>query len=90
MINIAHIAILIAALALAVPFGRYYMARVFTGQKHVLTPVLGPVEKALYRICGIDAKREMSLKTYILSLIGFEVLVIVFVFLVMELQGFLP
>jgi K+-transporting ATPase ATPase A chain len=66
------------------------MAKVFSGEKNLLTPVLRPVERAVYRFCGIDEKKEMSLKTYILTIVGFEVLGIIFVVLVMKLQGFLP
>jgi len=89
LIQLAHITILIAGLGLAIPFGRY-MAKVFRGEKNLLTPVLRPVERRLYRLCGIDENREMSLKTYILTFVGFELLGITFVFLIMELQGWLP
>ena len=89
LIQLAHITILIAGLGLAIPFGRY-MAKVFRGEKNLLTPVLRPAERAVYRFCGIDESREMSLKTYILTFVGFELLGIIFVFLIMELQGWLP
>ena len=89
LIELAHITILVAALGLAIPFGRY-MAKVFSGEKNLLTPVLRPVERAVYRFCGIDEKREMSLKRYIATFVGFELLGMTFVFLIMELQGWLP
>ncbi len=85
----AYIAVLLAGLGLALPYGRF-MAKVFSGERNLLTPVLRPVEKRVYRICGIDESAEMSLKTYIFSLLGFEVIGLIFVFLVMELQGWLP
>jgi K+-transporting ATPase ATPase A chain len=89
LIELAHITILVAALGLAIPFGRY-MAKVFSGEKNLLTPVLRPVERAVYRFCGIDEKKEMSLKRYIATFVGFELLGMTFVFLIMELQGWLP
>jgi len=89
LIELAHITILVAGLVLAIPFGSY-MAKVFSGEKNLLTPILRPVERRLYRLCGIDETQEMSLKKYIAALVGFEILGIIFVFLIMELQGFLP
>jgi hypothetical protein len=43
--------------AFVVPLGRF-MARVFEGECTFLTPVLRPVEIALYRVTGVDEKRE--------------------------------
>lgn len=86
---LAYIFVIGAGLGLALPYGRF-MAKVFSGERNLLTPVLRPVEKRVYRICGIDESAEMSLKTYIFSLLSFEVIGLIFVFLVMELQGWLP
>ena len=41
------------------PFGGY-MTRVFTGERTFLSPVLGPVERVFYRLCGVDEKREQN------------------------------
>ena len=49
----------VLCLVLAVPYGRY-MARVFSGEKNLLTPVFRPIERAIYRFCGIDESQEMS------------------------------
>jgi K+-transporting ATPase ATPase A chain len=46
--------------ALVVPLGRY-MARVFEGERTFLSPVLRPLERALYWIGGVDEKREQRL-----------------------------
>ncbi len=89
LIGIAHIIIIIACLALAVPFGRY-MAKVFNGEKNLLTPVFRPVERGFYRLCGIDENREMSWKRYLLSFFGFNLLGIIYLFVLLLLQGRLP
>ena len=47
LIGFAHIMIIVACLALAVPFGRY-MAKVFNGERNLLTPILRPLERGLY------------------------------------------
>ena len=52
-------ALLLLVLAALVPLGRY-MARLFTGQRTFLHPVLGPVERGLYRAAGIDTAREQG------------------------------
>ena len=46
-------------LALVKPFG-WYMARVFNGERTFLSPVLRPVESGLYRLGGVDEKREQT------------------------------
>ncbi|WP_204271611.1 potassium-transporting ATPase subunit KdpA, partial [Escherichia coli] len=46
-------------LALVKPLGAY-MTRVFEGERTLLTPVLGPFERGLYRIAGIDARQEQT------------------------------
>ena len=57
--------------ALVVPLGRY-MARVFEGERTFLTPVLGPVERGLYRISGIDETREQHWITYTVAMLLFN------------------
>ena len=80
---------LIVTTLLAYPLGEY-MALVFTDQKSFLTPVLSPIEKLFYKICGIDEKKEMSWKTYALCLLLFSLVGIIGLFLIQILQGHLP
>jgi len=51
-------------IALTPPLGRW-MAAVFAGEKIFLTPVLGGLEALIYRLSGIDARREMNWKRYL-------------------------
>ena len=55
--------VLVILVGLAWPFGAF-MARVFTDQRTMLTPVVRPVERAFYRLAGVDARREMRWTTY--------------------------
>lgn len=73
----------------AFPLGEY-MAKVFSGQKNILTPVAAPLEKLLYRFFGVDEKEEMSWKEYALSLVLFNFIGIIFLFLLQLFQGVLP
>jgi len=88
--DFAYVALLlIILLALAEPNGRY-IAKVFSGERTLLTPLLRPIEIGLYRLCMVDESREMSWKTYASGLLIFNALGMVVVFLLQELQVFLP
>ena len=73
----------------AVPLGRF-IAKVFSNKRTFLTPVLGPVERVLYRLLGVDEKDEMTWKTYAFSLLLFNAIGIVVLFVLQIIQGLLP
>ena len=75
--------------ATAIPLG-HYMARVFTGERNLLTPVLGPVERAIYWLSGIDAKKEQHWLTYAIAVLLFHVVCFVTLYALMRLQYYLP
>jgi K+-transporting ATPase ATPase A chain len=57
--------------ALALPLGGY-MAKVFTGKRVFLSPLLGGPERLLYRVFRVDAEREQDWKAYAKSLLLFS------------------
>lgn len=67
-----------------------YMAKVFKGEKTLLSFVLKPIEKLLYKLFGIDETIEMDWKTYSFSLIVFNLLGIIVVFVLQEMQHIFP
>src|SRR4051812_36477422 len=75
--------------ALVKPLG-WYMTQVFNGERTPLSPVLRPVESALYRISGVDAKREQHWLTYTVAMLLFHVGGFVIIYTVMRLQAVLP
>jgi len=75
--------------ALTKPLG-LYLARVFSGDRTFLSPVLAPVEKLLYRICRIDPAREMSAVNYLFALFAFSATGLVWLYVVLRTQKFLP
>jgi K+-transporting ATPase ATPase A chain len=75
--------------ALVVPLGRY-MARVFEGERTFLTPVLRPVEVFLYRIAGVDEKREQHWLTYTIAALLFNAAGFVFLYVLLRLQAAIP
>jgi K+-transporting ATPase ATPase A chain len=85
-----QIAILfLVVLVLVKPLG-LYMAKVFTGERTWLSPALRPVERAIYRVSGVDETREQSWLTYAVSLLAFSLVGLIVVYLLQRLQGSLP
>ena len=67
-----------------------YMSRVFSGQKHLMLPVFGWLEKLIYKISGINPDEETNWKTYTFSLLAFNAIGLLFVFLMQVSQSYLP
>jgi K+-transporting ATPase ATPase A chain len=76
-------------LALTRPLGGY-MTRVFNGERTFLFPLLRPLERALYRLGGIDEKREQHWLTYTVAMLLFHVGGFVILYALMRLQALLP
>jgi potassium-transporting ATPase potassium-binding subunit len=75
--------------ALVVPLGGY-MTRVFNGERTFLSPLLRPVEAALYRIGGVDPRREQHWITYTVSMLFFHIGGFLILYALMRLQAGLP
>jgi potassium-transporting ATPase potassium-binding subunit len=75
--------------ALVKPLG-WYMTRVFNGERTLLSPVLRPVEAALYWMGGVDEKREQHWVTYTVAMLFFHVGGFLILYAVMRLQAVLP
>ncbi|HEV2738647.1 MAG TPA: potassium-transporting ATPase subunit KdpA [Candidatus Elarobacter sp.] len=71
------------------PLGAY-MARVFQGERVLLSPVLGPLERGLYRICRIDPAREMGWKSYAFAVVAFSLVSLIYLYVLLRVQAFLP
>lgn len=76
-------------LLLAKPLGTF-MARVYQGERTWLDPVLGPVERLLYRLSGVRPDEEMNWKTYAIAMLLFNALGLFLVYGLQRLQGILP
>ena len=85
-----QIALLFAVVLLtAAPLGAF-MARVYAGERNFLTPVLGPVERGLYRLAGIDPAGEQSWLGYTLAMLAFNGAGFLLLYLLLRMQGVLP
>ena len=67
-----------------------YLTRVFDGGRTMLDPVLVPVERSIYRFCGVDPTREMDWKAYAGAFVRFGVLGMVLLYLILRVQEHLP
>ncbi|MEN8077755.1 potassium-transporting ATPase subunit KdpA [Clostridioides difficile] len=74
---------------LAIPLGRY-MGKVFSGEKVFLSPVIRPIEKCIYKILKIDEEKGMGWKLYAGSVLMFNLLGFLVVYLLQVFQKYLP
>jgi K+-transporting ATPase ATPase A chain len=79
----------VVLVALGKPLGAY-MARVYEGRPCGLDRVLGPFERLLYRVCGVNPDAESGWKGYASALLAFNLVGLLVVHLVQRLQGVLP
>ena len=77
-------------LLLATPPLGAYMHRVFEGNRQPSPRVLGPIERAAYRLCGVDAGVEHTWMQYALALLVFSVLGLLVTYGLERLQHVLP
>jgi potassium-transporting ATPase potassium-binding subunit len=88
--DIIQIILYVALLIGLSPILGNYMFKVFTGNKHFMLPVFGWLEKLAYRFTGVDADEETGWKSYTYSLLIFNLIGFVFVFLIQLFQSHLP
>src|SRR5215472_1372300 len=67
-----------------------YMTRVFNGERTFLSPVLRPVERAIYWCCGVDENEEQHWLTYSVAVLFFSVAGFVTLYALQRLQWYLP
>jgi K+-transporting ATPase ATPase A chain len=79
----------VVLLALTKPLGAF-MAKVFSGERTFLHPVLRPLEVGLYRLCGIDENGEQHWTRYAGSMLAFSLVGIVFSYILLRLQQWFP
>jgi len=73
---------------LAYPLGRY-IAKVFKGERTWLD-FLSPVERLIFRICGIDTNHKMNWKEFLKAMLTINLLWFVYAFVLFIFQGKLP
>ena len=83
------IAMFTITLVLSIPLGKY-IARVYGGQKTLLDPVLGPVERVFYKVCSINPNVQMNWKKHLKALLTINLIWFFLGMLILMTQGILP
>jgi K+-transporting ATPase ATPase A chain len=87
---VIQIGIYLGALVLvSKPLGVYF-ARVYQGERTFADPVFRPAERFIYRLTGVDERREMRWTTYTIALLAFSIVSVVVLYLIQRLQAHLP
>lgn len=76
-------------LAVTKPLG-VFMARVFNRERTFLDPALRPVERLIYRLTGVDERREMRWTEYAVAMLLFSAVSMIVLYAMQRLQAYLP
>jgi K+-transporting ATPase ATPase A chain len=79
----------VVLIALSKPLGAF-MARVYSGERNLLSPVLVPVERVIYRALGTRDGAEMNWKTFAAAMLLFNLVGLLAVYALQRLQAVLP
>src|SRR5450756_2691582 len=79
----------VVLLAITKPLGAH-MVKVFGGERTFLSPVVQPVERLIYRVCGIDPAREQRWTSYATGMVLFNMVGVLVLYGIQRLQQFLP
>ena len=83
------VAYLVVLVLITKPMG-VFLTKVFRNERNFLTPVMGPLERLIYRLCGIKPESEMKWTAYSGAVLMFSVVSAVVLYGIMRLQNILP
>ena len=67
-----------------------YLARVLEGERTWLDPVLRPFERLIYKLCGVNADKEMNWREYAFAMLGFSAVSMLLTYGIERLQALSP
>src|SRR5215510_13976390 len=76
-------------IAIAKPIG-VFMTHIFNGERTFLHPVLRPLERIIYRLTGVDEKREMRWTEYAGAMLLYSLVSLLLLYLFQRVQYYLP
>ncbi len=88
--DLLTLVVLGVAILITTPILGRYIHKVMEGERTLLSPVLRPVERVVYRVCGIDETSEQTWKGYTVSVLVMALVAIVAGYIVFRLQDVLP
>ena len=80
---------MVLLVALAKPLGTF-MAKVYQGERTVLSPILRPVERIIYRLAAVNESAESNWKRYALAVMLVNIIGVLVVYLLQRFQDVLP
>ena len=86
----AQLGFVILLLAISTPLLGSYMAKVYGQKKAPGDRVFLPIERFIYRVCGVNPDSEQRWTTYAISLIGFSLASVLVLYVQLRVQGSLP
>ena len=89
-LELLQIIVYFVLLIACVPLLGGYMAKVLSGERTVLSPVLQPVERGIYRLAGVQAEAEQNWRQYAQALMAFNLFGFVVLFMLQLTQSALP
>jgi potassium-transporting ATPase potassium-binding subunit len=90
VLDIIGVAITFLAVGVGAWFIGPYLHRVFTGQRVFLRPVVRPVERGFYWLAGIKEDQEQSWVRYLVTMLGVQVVSLLFSYVIFRVQNHLP
>lgn len=90
MNEVIQLIIFLTLLVVMAPWLGKFMFKVFSGEKHVMKPVFGWLEKLVYKTAGVNSNEEMNWKMYTFSVLLFNLFGMLILYLFQVLQAYLP
>lgn len=88
--DLVQILIYFALVAVTAPVLGSYMARLFAGERTFLSPVLVPIERAIYAVAGIEPNKEQGWLTYAGAVLTFNLAGCLLLFVIVRTQHLHP
>ncbi len=89
-LDLIQIVLFIIIIVTLTPVVGSYMSKVFSGERTLLHPLLNRPERWIYKISGISPQEETNWKTYAFSLLIFNLIGLLFLFILQLTQYWLP
>lgn len=89
-LELLQLVVYFALLVICTPLLGRYMAKVFKDERTLLTPIVHPLERNIYRLVSVNVIEEQNWRQYTLTLLVFNVVGFLVVFVLELVQSNLP
>src|SRR5215471_8218424 len=88
--QVGELAVYFALIIAATPVLGAYMKRVFAGERTFLDPVLRPIERLTYRLCGVDAEKDQTWIEWTVAMLVVNAASLFVLYALQRMQQWLP